>query len=83
MPLFWRHQTQASEACSPGSTPGKGLLRRLKARGGPHKADREGSIPSVATIEVWLNLVRAPRSGRGDCRFESGHLDHEIDMRQR
>lgn len=26
MPLFWRLQTQASEACSPGSTPGKGLL---------------------------------------------------------
>ena len=50
--------------------------RWLRVRGGPHKADREGSNPSVATIEVWLNLVRAPRSGRGDCRFESGHLDH-------
>ena len=49
--------------------------RRPKVGGGPHKADREGSILSAATIEVWLNLVRAPRSGRGDCRFESGHLD--------
>lgn len=52
------------------------VTRWLRVRGGPHKAVREGSIPSVATIEVWLNLVRAPRSGRGDCRFESGHLDH-------